>query len=393
MAGAEWLANITALSAAQPFSLQWWTPAADALGVEERDGWLGLVNANREWFPVHAPPALKQAARWVDAAFGASVPDAVAVCGAGRGDVIETLFERNPSARIIVIEPEAAMLRLFLSSRDWSRQLAARQLFVIGRGEWLMTKQVWDLAADGVPPLLVHPLLARRLPSVAARGRALYESTRWHSAGDSRRTDVKRSMLHHDVLLALEQAASSVQGAIVEIGAYVGGGTAAMGRGLRSTGHQAPFVSIEPGGRYLEHPDLPSEDIFADLTAFVESEGVADRVELINDRSDNPNVMQRVADLSAERGIGLLCIDADGKVDRDFRIYLPMCRAGALVAVDDYNAPGAIEKQAPTRAAVDAAVSAGLLQSMGVHGWGTWFGTVARALTPEEVAAAMPGVH
>ena len=193
-------------------------------------------------------------------------------------------------------------------------------------------------------------------------------------------------MLHNDVLLAIEQAASTVRGGLLEIGAYVGGGTAAMARGLRSTGHRAPFVSIEPGGASPLHPDLPSSDIVGDLKAFLAVQGVTDRVEIAVGYSSDPEIQALVTERLGSNRIGLMVIDADGPLFRDFEAYLPLCAPEALIVVDDYRSDLAPEKAVPTRRCVDAMVDAGVARTLGVYGWGTFFGVLTRTVTAEEIA-------
>lgn len=326
--------------------------------------------------------------RWLDEAIGESSLTHVAVVGAARRAALDLLFERSPGTRVMVIEPSGAVLTAFLAEADWTARIESGRLFVVGAGASATAAQLWTRFGSVQPaPLLVNPRVARRASRYAATARAVYRGVRRDSTADIQRQDVRRSMLHADVLLMLEQAASAVLGAIVEIGAYVGGGTAAIGRGLRSTGHRVPFVSIELGGAYPDHPYLPSSDILGDLMAFLRAEAVADRVHVLNGYSRDPDVHRRALEHLAGHPIGLLTIDADGRVFHDFELYLPACRPGALVMVDDYHSALAPEKAIPTRACVDACVEAGLFTSLGVCGWGTWFGTLSTRVTASEIAA------
>ena len=58
----------------------------------------------------------------------------------------------------------------------------------------------------------------------------------------------KYSMLHLDVLLLIYHFAKLCSGAILEIGAFVGGATIAAALGVRDSGQEKKLIAIEPGG-------------------------------------------------------------------------------------------------------------------------------------------------
>ena len=58
----------------------------------------------------------------------------------------------------------------------------------------------------------------------------------------------KYSMLHLDVLILIYHFAKLCSGAILEIGAFVGGATIAAAFGVRDSGQEKKLISIEPGG-------------------------------------------------------------------------------------------------------------------------------------------------
>ena len=149
-----------------------------------------------------------------------------------------------------------------------------------------------------------------------------------------------------------------------------------MCRGIRESGRDVPFWSVETGGKYPTHPHLPSADIFGDLQRNLRARHLDRFVTLIQAASNDPSVVARLQNEVAPVGLSIFSIDADGHVQRDFDNYLHLCRPGCVVVVDDYSSQQAAEKETPTREAVDAMVSAGILRSDGVHGWGTWIGRV-----------------
>jgi hypothetical protein len=149
-----------------------------------------------------------------------------------------------------------------------------------------------------------------------------------------------------------------------------------MTRGIRDSGRPAPMFTIEPGGAYPTHPDLPSDDIFGDLVTNLQTRGLDRYVTLIRGVSSDPAIVETVRSQLAvhQTSIGLLCIDADGHVQRDFDLYLPMCANGCVIVVDDYSGPPENIKAELTQPPVDALVSTGRARPIGVFGWGTWLG-------------------
>jgi len=58
----------------------------------------------------------------------------------------------------------------------------------------------------------------------------------------------KYSMLHVDVLILVYHFAKLCSGAILEIGAFVGGATIAAAVGVRDSGQEKKLIAVEPGG-------------------------------------------------------------------------------------------------------------------------------------------------
>ncbi|MBX9775408.1 MAG: class I SAM-dependent methyltransferase [Xanthobacteraceae bacterium] len=180
------------------------------------------------------------------------------------------------------------------------------------------------------------------------------------------------SMLHIDSRLALDQCATKCRGAILEIGAFVGGGTITMASAMKRSGNEAPVLAIEVGGS-SENPLMPSNDIIRDLKSNLDRYGVVDRVTIIEGWSNE--VLGDVERLLAGHKIGLLVIDADGEVIRDICIYRKVLQRGAAIVIDDYASNEPNIKSPVVRAAVEKLVSDGLLRKTKILPWGTWFGT------------------
>lgn len=184
----------------------------------------------------------------------------------------------------------------------------------------------------------------------------------------------KLSMLHEDVLLLLRMYAQAARGAILEIGPYVGGSTIAIADGVRAGGRGVPFLSIEIGGRYPEHPQIPSDDIFGDLVRNVTNAGLTQFVELIKGGSREASVIERVKLALGEHRISLVFIDSDGNIGADWAIYRQFMADDVIIVLDDYEAPLTALKADLVRPWVERVTASGQLRQLGVFGWGTWFG-------------------
>jgi len=181
-------------------------------------------------------------------------------------------------------------------------------------------------------------------------------------------------MLHPEVLLLLRYFALGVRGAVFEIGAFTGSATVVLAKALKEAGG-GPYFSAEAGG-VKEHPILATNDIFADLERHVREHGVSDAVVLLNGRSHFPHIHQTIAAGTKSAGIGLLVVDADGRVQRDLEAYGPLLNDGCLLVVDDYLIEAAENnyKMGLVKPYLDGEVAAGRLQLFGVFGFSTWVG-------------------
>lgn len=179
------------------------------------------------------------------------------------------------------------------------------------------------------------------------------------------------SMLDIDVLVLIYHMAKVSEGAILEIGSFLGASTIAAGLGRRDSGKPRKFISIEPGGRLKDHR-LATRDIFRDLKKNLARAGLSDAVTLINGSSFDENTIGAVREKIGPGEIGLFVFDADANVRRDVDCYGDRLADRCWVVIDDYIS--ATEKGGPTREQVDALVAEGRLMPLGFYGWGTWVG-------------------
>jgi predicted O-methyltransferase YrrM len=183
----------------------------------------------------------------------------------------------------------------------------------------------------------------------------------------------KYSMLHVDVLILIYHFAKICSGAILEIGAFVGGATIAAAFGIRDSGQNKRLITIEPGGN-VKHKRLGTRNILHDLQRNLARERVANLVSLIKGQSFKPETVSAVRRALGPDEIGLLILDADAGKRRDIDCYGDKFADGCWVVIDDVYGADSNEKITPSRGDVDALVAAGLLEPLGFYGWSTWVG-------------------
>ena len=183
----------------------------------------------------------------------------------------------------------------------------------------------------------------------------------------------KYSMLHLDVLILIYHFSKLCSGAILEIGAFVGGGTIAAALGVRNSCQEKKLIAVEPGGG-VKHKRLGTRNILRDLERNLAREHVANMVTLVKGKSFKPETMSAVRQALGSDQVGLLILDADAAKRRDIDCYRDKFAEGCWMVIDDIYGADANEKITPSRADVDALVAEGLLESLGFYGWSTWVG-------------------
>ena len=141
-------------------------------------------------------------------------------------------------------------------------------------------------------------------------------------------------MLDADIYAAIHDTAASVKnGDIVEIGTAHGAATIALAHGLMKTGRKTAKVitidKITGGSRdRFGTVDDNVKIIHENFHAF----GAADAIDFYLGASD-----EIAPSLPADLKIGLLMLDADGAIDRDFRLFYNSLLPGAPIIIDDYK--------------------------------------------------------
>jgi predicted O-methyltransferase YrrM len=212
------------------------------------------------------------------------------------------------------------------------------------------------------------------LPELAAEASFLvtyYRSSKIHSFCSE--LNAKISMLHPDVLALLYHFGSCANGPVLEFGPFVGGSTIAIARGMLDANRSTRVTSVEVGGAY-PHPTYASDNIVGDLRRNLARYKVESIVDLVVGHSRDAAVVERVTELARDQLYCCVMIDSDGQAREDLMLYRNLLHPRAYLFVDDYFAPGAPEKEATTRAELDVLEQEGVLDCLGVYGWGTWIG-------------------
>jgi predicted O-methyltransferase YrrM len=205
-----------------------------------------------------------------------------------------------------------------------------------------------------------------------------------------------RSMLGVETLLMLRAFALEARGSILEIGPYIGGSTIALAMGV-AAGRAKPLVSIDACHPNLLHPQLPSSDVAADWHANLASEHCLERATLVQGFTNDPAVAARARAKLGDGPVGLLVIDADGRVWRNTAPILDWLADGCLLVFDDYtnlfdtnDIDAQNAKFAITRQSIHHALAEGVIEHYGTFMWGTWFGRLRsgfREAFPQLLAA------
>jgi predicted O-methyltransferase YrrM len=180
------------------------------------------------------------------------------------------------------------------------------------------------------------------------------------------------SMLHPETLRILWNLAAMSRGPILELGPYVGGSTIALAKGSRS-GSGAPIITVEKGGRHGREA-VPTADILADLRNNLARFEVANGVTILEGHNNAPEIEEKLSSFLSGEKIGVLFIDADRKVTRDFSIYRKYLADDAFIILDDYESDIAPNKAASIRPFVERGIKDGVFCDLGVYQWGTRVG-------------------
>ena len=178
------------------------------------------------------------------------------------------------------------------------------------------------------------------------------------------------SMLSTETLALLHAFAAKSEGAILEIGPFVGGSTVA----LASAGRDV--ISIEVGGR-SEHPVVGTDDILRDLRRNIAAYGLSEKVTLLPMWASE--AYWRLPSVLDGRKIGMIFIDADGHVLQHVSHLQKHMTDDCLIVLDDYSEE---EKGAGVRHFIEVAGKSIGKSALIVNS--TWFGYRRMKKLPSE---------
>ena len=135
-------------------------------------------------------------------------------------------------------------------------------------------------------------------------------------------------MLDPLVYAEINRRSATVKADIVEVGTAHGAATIALALGAPE-GIRVKTIEKFEGGSRVRYGSI--EDNLAIIAENFAHFGVSDRIDLF---IGTPQTT--LAALEVDE-IGLLLIDADGCIDRDFRLYYDMLQPGAPIIIDDYR--------------------------------------------------------
>lgn len=136
-------------------------------------------------------------------------------------------------------------------------------------------------------------------------------------------------MLPASVYSEISKIASTSKSDVLEIGTAHGASAIAAAIGLNPKYSVKTVDKLQGGSRSSYGGIQDNESI---VRRHIKDFGMEDRIELYIGASDE------VADqIQIEKGIGMLVLDADGAVDRDFQLYYDKVLPGAPIVIDDYR--------------------------------------------------------
>ncbi len=159
---------------------------------------------------------------------------------------------------------------------------------------------------------------------------------------------------------------SAPDGDIIEIGGASGAGTISMALALLESGKRSKVISVEKmiGGSRDEFGGF--EENLARYESNLDRWGVRDHVELFPHWLTYENGRE-VLDRVGSEEISLMMCDADGLLHRDFELFWPRLRTGAVIIVDDYH-PSLTVKHAITQHLLDQLEKWGLFEREAIIG-------------------------
>jgi predicted O-methyltransferase YrrM len=196
----------------------------------------------------------------------------------------------------------------------------------------------------------------------------------WETMGEIKQF----SMLGTETLMMCRGYALAARSGILEIGAYIGGSTVALGMGLDAAGRK-PMVTVDCGGSYEDQPYLPSKDIHADWRKNCADRGLDGISTLIGGWAHEATTIRAAKAAARGARFDVLFIDTDGQVIRILQDFADSLTNDCLLIFDDYfNVVGTQEKVDVTARQVHELLADGIIEQYVLTPFSTWFGRLAK---------------
>lgn len=175
---------------------------------------------------------------------------------------------------------------------------------------------------------MIRRIYSKLPPALKSAIEGIYLPSRLH-----RFNKIKRNcngLLSAEVYYLMYSYASTMNdGNILEIGSAHGAGAISLALGSKESGASAKVVAVEKG-EYDTRPDTINN-----LNENIDKYDVENHVEVVQRRltidEGLPDVIESHAPFS------ILVLDADGRLDRDFKLLYEHLPPGAIIIIDDYD--------------------------------------------------------
>ncbi len=184
-----------------------------------------------ETLPViaHTPETVAEAAARLSDAVAGPVPDTLFIIGCGNGSLLDAIERGNPRAHVIVLEPDRASARNFLTRRDWTAWIAAGRLQLFVGPEYPGANAAWR--PSSVPsdlPLLIDPDLPPQIPEAVDAAESIVDRLvrEARANAQARRVNAGRYLLHtlaNAACIAREGDVTTLKGAFPSTPAVIVG--------------------------------------------------------------------------------------------------------------------------------------------------------------------------
>jgi tetratricopeptide (TPR) repeat protein len=139
---------------------------------------LSLCTEDGRWVRLHSlRNPIAEADAVIAPAFASTEPELVIVIGLGLGYVLDAIEARSSKTRVLALEPLPASVIHMMARRDWSAWQRDGRLRVLIGPDYAGAAEAWtEIDAEApMPPIIVHPVLAREATTEVRRARELVE--------------------------------------------------------------------------------------------------------------------------------------------------------------------------------------------------------------------------